>query len=285
MPIQIVGNCSELTLIFDRPTFRCSKQQIQYLGETLSHVEGIESVETRSVWYRTPRIRVVFDAQTEPNTILRRMAVALRSLNPDFSSSGFADHLAQSERILQDASSAPTNRSAASDPTNDDPWDPSGVGPAELPAPRNRLKEAGYGFLAIGAFAMSWIGLVLPVIPTVPFVLLTAHFAVQSSPRLRNTLLRSRMFGPMMRDWQEHRAIRRVVQLQAYFFTLIIIVVGFVLAPAIPVIYGIMVIGSFMALFAISQIPVIEVLESEGSKTLPGTESPMPSNKLAPVTI
>lgn len=263
MAIRILGSSSELTLIFDRPTFRCSKQQIRDLSETLRQVEGVESIEMRAAWYRAPRIRVVFNAQTEANTILRRMAIALRTMNQPTRSREFASHLKNSEVALEEAFQS-ENRSSrdGGDQSDIDRFDSKCSSGSEMPIVRNRLREAGYGVLAIGAFTMSWIGLILPVIPTIPFVVLTAHFAVQSSPKLRNRLLRSRLFGPMMRDWQEHRAIRRVVQLQAYFFTTIIIVVGFVLAPAIPIIYGIMVIGSFMAIFAVSQIPVIEVLES-----------------------
>ena len=110
---------------------------------------------------------------------------------------------------------------------------------------------------------MSWVGLIVPGIPTVPFVLLTAHFALQASPRLRERLLRSRIFGPMIRDWQQYGAIHRVVQIEAYIFTIVIIVVGFLFSPPIPILYVGMAIASAMGLYAISQIPVIESGETE----------------------
>ena len=60
----------------------------------------------------------------------------------------------------------------------------------------------GFACIALGA-----AGLVLPVLPTTPFILLAAFCFAQASPRLHRWLLRSRTFGPMIREWQQHRAI------------------------------------------------------------------------------
>jgi len=57
-------------------------------------------------------------------------------------------------------------------------------------------------FLALGA-----IGLVLPVLPTTPFVLLAAACYLRASERLHQRLVRSRTFGPTIVAWQEHGAI------------------------------------------------------------------------------
>ena len=69
----------ELTLIFDRSMARLTSEQLEILSQTLSEVEGVESVETRTVWFGSPRITVVFDSETEANAILRKMATALRA--------------------------------------------------------------------------------------------------------------------------------------------------------------------------------------------------------------
>ena len=50
-------------------------------------------------------------------------------------------------------------------------------------------------------------GIVLPVLPTTPFILLAAYCFARASPRLHRWLLDSRTFGPMIREWQTHRAI------------------------------------------------------------------------------
>ena len=63
--------------------------------------------------------------------------------------------------------------------------------------------------LAASSFVLALVGVVLPGIPTVPFVLLTSYFLIRSSPKLSQRLLDSRIFGPTLRDWHEQRGIRR----------------------------------------------------------------------------
>lgn len=51
------------------------------------------------------------------------------------------------------------------------------------------------------------LGVILPVLPTTPFVILAAFAFGKSSPRLRAWLLRSQLFGPMIAQWEAHGAI------------------------------------------------------------------------------
>jgi uncharacterized protein len=50
---------------------------------------------------------------------------------------------------------------------------------------------------------------VVPGLPTVPFVLLSAYAAARGSQRLHRWLLAHRQFGPMIRDWHAHGAVSR----------------------------------------------------------------------------
>jgi uncharacterized membrane protein YbaN (DUF454 family) len=60
----------------------------------------------------------------------------------------------------------------------------------------------GTVFLALGA-----VGLLIPVLPTTPFVLLAAACYLRASERLHRWLVNSRTFGPTIVAWQEHGAI------------------------------------------------------------------------------
>ena len=84
-----------------------------------------------------------------------------------------------------------------------------GKGPSASPPARvHGLRRILYLGLAAGSFGMSIVGVILPGIPTVPFLLLTSYYLIRSSPALNERLLRSRLFGQMLRDWNEHRAMR-----------------------------------------------------------------------------
>ncbi|MDX1567601.1 MAG: YbaN family protein [Longimicrobiales bacterium] len=62
--------------------------------------------------------------------------------------------------------------------------------------------SAGWGALGLGA-----VGVVLPVIPTTPFVLVAAWCFARSSERLHRRLLEHRTFGPLVREWEDHGVI------------------------------------------------------------------------------
>ena len=65
-------------------------------------------------------------------------------------------------------------------------------------------------YLLLGGlfFVLAVLGALLPLLPTTPFLLLASYFLVRSSPKLNDKLLASRAFGPLLRDWQRHRAVR-----------------------------------------------------------------------------
>lgn len=57
--------------------------------------------------------------------------------------------------------------------------------------------------------AFGVMGIVLPLLPTTPFLLLAAFFFARSSPALHLWLVEHPRLGPPIRDWQSHGAISR----------------------------------------------------------------------------
>lgn len=53
------------------------------------------------------------------------------------------------------------------------------------------------------------IGLLLPVMPTVPFLIVAAWAASRSSPRLHRWLITHPRFGTQLRDWNDHGVVPR----------------------------------------------------------------------------
>ncbi|WP_347359168.1 YbaN family protein [Bdellovibrio sp.] len=68
----------------------------------------------------------------------------------------------------------------------------------------------GWLFLSLGI-----IGIFLPLLPTTPFLLLTAFFFARSSIRWHKWLLAQLHMGPLILDWQKHGVIRTRAKLMA----------------------------------------------------------------------
>ena len=64
-----------------------------------------------------------------------------------------------------------------------------------------------YLCLACGCVAMGAAGLVLPLLPTTPFLLVAAWAAPKGSPRLAAWLEQHPLFGPPLQAWREQRAV------------------------------------------------------------------------------
>ena len=51
------------------------------------------------------------------------------------------------------------------------------------------------------------IGIILPLVPTTPFILLAAVSFAKGSSRFHNYLVKNKYSGPIIKDWQENRTI------------------------------------------------------------------------------
>ncbi len=66
-----------------------------------------------------------------------------------------------------------------------------------------------YFILALASLLLGIVGAFLPVLPTVPFILLAAWAASRSSPRLSAWLESHASYGPHIRDWRLGGIVRR----------------------------------------------------------------------------
>nr|WP_303049045.1 YbaN family protein [Salipiger sp. HF18] len=80
---------------------------------------------------------------------------------------------------------------------------------------RNGQVRALWIMLGVTSLGLGIIGIVLPILPTTPFVLLSAFAFSRSSPRLHAALLAHRTFGPLILRWQTERAIPRRAKIMA----------------------------------------------------------------------
>ena len=111
----------------------------------------------------------------------------------------------------------------------------------------------GWLFVGLGV-----VGLFLPLLPTTPFLLLASSCFLRSSPRWQRWLMNSRWFGPMLREWDEHKAVRRPVKVLA------VVVVSLVLVAAAVrdlhwAVRTLVVALGLVGLIVVWRLPVIDV--------------------------
>lgn len=81
--------------------------------------------------------------------------------------------------------------------------------------------------LALACVALALLGMVLPVLPTVPFLIVAAWAGSRGWPRLETWLLEHPRHGPAIRRWRDHGAVPRRAK---WFASTMMLVSGSVLA-------------------------------------------------------
>lgn len=71
------------------------------------------------------------------------------------------------------------------------------------------LIKAFWRLLACAALLLGALGVALPGLPTVPFLLVAAWAGNHGWPELEQRLLRHPYYGPSIRAWRQHRAVPR----------------------------------------------------------------------------
>ena len=77
------------------------------------------------------------------------------------------------------------------------------------------LKIVLWRSLALTCLALAVSGVVLPVLPTVPFLIAAAWAGSKGWSQLERWLLNHPRHGPIIRSWREHRAVPRRAKILA----------------------------------------------------------------------
>ncbi|MFP1725672.1 DUF454 family protein [Lonsdalea quercina] len=107
------------------------------------------------------------------------------------------------------------------------------------------------------AVVLATLGVVLPLLPTTPFLLLAAWCFARSSPRFHHWLLHRSWFGGYLRHWQQHRALPPGVKVKA----LVVIVATFALSiwmVNIPWVRGLLLVVMACLLIFMWRLPVVD---------------------------
>jgi uncharacterized membrane protein YbaN (DUF454 family) len=138
------------------------------------------------------------------------------------------------------------------------------------------LRRVAYVILGCLFVGLGVLGMMLPVLPTTPFLLVASYLFVRSSPRLNNWLLRSPVFGTFLRDWHQHRGVRPGVKVSAMAVMLAAVTTSITFGklswPVLVLLLSLAAVG----LTVVLRLRVIRVMPSEESATCGGREQPAP---------
>lgn len=115
-------------------------------------------------------------------------------------------------------------------------------------ASNNPLARIFFLILGLVCLVLASLGFALPGLPGTPFLLLAAACFARSSPRLHSWLLTNRLFGPIIKNWQESRSIPRRAKLIA--ITMVVVAAAISLASLNNLSYK-------LALVAVLTIPLV----------------------------
>jgi uncharacterized membrane protein YbaN (DUF454 family) len=110
-----------------------------------------------------------------------------------------------------------------------------------------------YKALGWASVGMAIVG-ILPGIPTVPFVALAGYFFIRSSPAAHDWLQQSSWFGPILRDWEKHRAVSRSVKRSAVGLMALGLAVSWLMQLP-PAILGTIVVLEIVGLAVVMRLP------------------------------
>lgn len=123
------------------------------------------------------------------------------------------------------------------------------------------LIVVGTLFLVLGT-----IGIIVPGLPTTPFLLLTAIFYVKSSDRLYAWLLGHKLFGKIVRDYREKRAISvRSKSISLCLMWTMILLSVFVFIDPLAVKVVVLALGA-IGTFVLLRIPTYTRIKKEGNE-------------------
>ncbi|OVE82119.1 hypothetical protein BVY03_01890 [bacterium K02(2017)] len=85
------------------------------------------------------------------------------------------------------------------------------------------MKKFLYKIAGLAFVGLAVIGVIVPGLPTTPFLLVAAGCFAKSSPKLHQWLLNNKVFAPIIKNWQETRSIPKRAK---WISILAIIIVG-----------------------------------------------------------
>ncbi len=95
------------------------------------------------------------------------------------------------------------------------------------------FKRGFYLICGLCSLALGLLGIPIPMLPTVPFILLAAFCFARSSDRLHNWLMTHPWFSEALNDWTQKKGIRKGVKKKIYVVSGLSFAVSIAVMPLI----------------------------------------------------
>jgi uncharacterized membrane protein YbaN (DUF454 family) len=210
-------------ILFHHPSPSGSPDRLSRVAEDLMHVDGVE------------RCRAIEGHD--------HLSVDFREAN------GHVDWFVdQAEKSFEDVLTSETRQ--------------GGIGAPTLSSPGKRAVEVATGprrliYLALagGAFAMTVVAIVVPGIPTTPFLLATSYALARSSPRLNRWLRQSAFFGPIVVEWERYGGFSHQSKSKLIGLTAAVAGVAIAISPLSPVAVFLVILVCSSGILGICRLP------------------------------
>ena len=120
------------------------------------------------------------------------------------------------------------------------------------------VKRQLYFIFGVVFFITGLVGVVLPILPTTPFMILAAGCFAKSSPRFHQALLNNRFIGADLRRWETERTMLRITKIRATW----VIVVMFSISIAVLMgklwLQGLLIVIAVILLFFLWRVPEVQ---------------------------
>jgi uncharacterized membrane protein YbaN (DUF454 family) len=93
------------------------------------------------------------------------------------------------------------------------------------------IKEKGFLILGLLSVVLGSVGVILPVLPTTPFLLLAGWFFTRSSPRFKNWLESTRLYGRYVGEFKRQGGISKRKKVHILTTTYLVMGLSMLLMP------------------------------------------------------
>lgn len=115
----------------------------------------------------------------------------------------------------------------------------------------------GFLFLALGI-----VGIFLPLLPTVPFLLVTLYFFAKGSPRLHAWFMQTNIYKKHLKTFKEQGAMSKKTKFWILLFATIMLIAGAIFTPPIwakVLIITVLIVKYWFFFFKIKTLPTPSV--------------------------